>query len=410
MPNEALEVAVSLRPSQPPPFDGMSLVEPYASLRGGPLLMQHFGCDLRAWEGTGLWAQLKIEGCRPPQDAWIALRLAEERNLWLTSSQTDPPFLMLTLDPSIDKDMSALLHSFGMLDPFMSYWHWAASIHQPFYRERDWNTGPEGRSRRPLYVDVGAGLGWFGLLAISLGFKTHFCGLNALLTRCIRFSLRINGWQQHAQLFKPLPVGVSTSTGVYEDGSVVPADEMPIPLEELTGGERVALMRVDLEPGEEAAVILSARGLLRTRRVDRIVMNVYASPGVDGGTRNPLLAMLQLLRDEVGYELFEVVDDRQQQWRVWDLGGYAYGRNYGTADGAAHGGTRPLLGDLGEFARRLQHEHAHGRELICMLPEELSNVPVGEEAEWAGFVWEGEDSGRPRTAQLDAPERGRLMG
>ena len=186
MPAEVeLALAVSLSPSQePPPFNGVRLVEPYASLRGGPLLMQHYGCDLQAWEGSGVWAQLAIEGCRPPEDAWTALRNAERKfDFWLIASQTDTPFLMLTLDPGVDTQMSALLQSYGVLDPFMSYWHWATALHQPFYRERGFNSGPEARLRRPLYVDVGAGLGFFGLNAISLGFRTHFVGLNHSVQR-----------------------------------------------------------------------------------------------------------------------------------------------------------------------------------------------------------------------------------
>ena len=404
MPAEVeLAVAVSLRPSQePPPFNGVRLVEPYASLQGGPLLMQHYGCDLRAWEGSGVWAQLAIEGCRPPEDAWTALRNAEQRDFWLTSSQTDTPFLMLTLDPGVDTQMSALLHSYGVLDPFMSYWHWATALHQPFYRERSFNMGPEARLRRPLYVDVGAGLGFFGLNAISLGFRTHFVGLNHLLSRAIQLSLRVNGWQQHARLFKPMPVGVSTPD-MYEDGSVVPEDELPISLEELTGGETVALMRLDLDSGEEASVMIAAHGLLRTRRIHRIVMNVYGSA--------QLLSMLRLLQEEVGYELFEVVDDRNEQWRVWDLGGYAFGRSYGGEESAAGGGTRPL-GDLGAFARRLGREE-HGREIICMLPDGLANVPVGEEAYWKGFVDEGDTAEAyppRRTPALKVPEWRQLGG
>ena len=373
MPAEVeLALAVSLSPSQEP-FNGIRLVEPYASLRGGSLLMQYYGCDLRAWEGTGVWAQLAIEGCRPPEDAWIALRKAEQRRFWLISSQTDTPFLMLTLDPDVDTQMSALLHSYGVLDPYMTYWHWATALHQPFYRERGYNMEPGARLRRPLYVDVGAGLGFFGLNAISLGFRAHFVGLNHLLSRAIQLSLRLNGWQQHARLFKPLPSGVS-STGLYEDGSVMPADELPISLEELTGGETVALMRVDLDGGEEASVMLAAQNFLRTRRVHRIVMNVYAS--------TQLLLMLRLLREEIGYELFEVVDDRHEQWRVWDLGGYGFGRSYGEDESAAAGGTRPL-GDSNAFAQRLLRD-GHGIEVICMLPGGLANVPPGESCtcEW----------------------------
>lgn len=258
-----------------------------AGLRGAGVLSEHFGCDLTDFI-DGETADLAASGadiylaapeaaghCQPPVDSWVALLEAERAGLHLVQTATVPPFLMFTLDPRVDAGMSMWLHRFGMLEPYKQEWLRQAGVEEA-----------RTRGEPPLFVDVGAALGFFGLFAMALGWRAHF--VEPSFEHIVRLSLRVNGWAPRRGLWHITPVLEPTSL-----------------FDLLEGSGRVAALKVDLDQTADTAALLGAGRLFRGARVQRLVASLW--------TGSLVAATIEMLQ-AAGCAVERVVDTHDEQW------------------------------------------------------------------------------------------------
>lgn len=319
----------------------------FSQLRGASVLTDHFSCDLNVLDDEDVSAtegefylptgdessdkqsalQQALEACQPPVDAWMALIEAERGGLHLVQTATSPPFLMFTLDPRVDGGMSFWLHRYGMLEPYKQEWLRRAGIDEAQVR------GSDHLSDSPRMVDVGAGLGFFGLYALALGFRAHF--VEPSMEHIIRCSLRMNGWAlgSHA-LITPVLEPKSLDELLHDDGDI-------------------AALKLDLDPGKDTTALLGAGSLFKESRVRRLVASVWSSTGV-----SEALEMLQ----EAGYTIEQVAHSHDDQWARWISGDPVF-----LAD--------PVV-DLADFTSRLEREPPHMREISCVSSAAISQHPA----------------------------------
>lgn len=107
-----------------------------------------------------------------------------------------------------------------------------------------------------VFVDFGAQLGWFGLLAASCGVGVLAIEADENNRDMLKASTRLNGWD-HLVTVEPWRVGPDT----------------PVLGEELLHGGRVCLAKIDIE-GAERDAIRMLWSAIENGRVDRLMVEV----------------------------------------------------------------------------------------------------------------------------------------
>jgi hypothetical protein len=106
--------------------------------------------------------------------------------------------------------------------------------------------------RSAVFVDIGSQLGWFTLLAASCGLHTVAYEADAVNAETLGRSMKLNGWGDRVDIIEER-IGPNTET--------------------LTGGERIAVAKIDVEGAEPDAVRM-LWPLIEAGRVDNLLIEM----------------------------------------------------------------------------------------------------------------------------------------
>jgi len=184
-------------------------------------------------------------------------------------------------------------------------------------------------SRDPVFVDVGANIGWYTLAAAAQGYRTVAIEPAKYNTELLRASLSLNGLDAYVELYpvavsdEPKDVGClriapygrpSSNRGNFQMTSDSCLDSDAVPVTTLDhmfsfdaddadhSNADVQVMKLDIE-GFEAKALRGARAMLRSTRPPCFVILEYIPVYLEmSGVNRPTVVFEELM--EIGYELF----------------------------------------------------------------------------------------------------------
>lgn len=231
-------------------------------------------------------------------------RGGEEAGEVKVRSRTRPPFDVWV--STADSIISPQIRTTGIWEPDLS--RLAATI------LADKCSGPHGD--RQMFVDVGAFIGWFSLLAASHGCRVVAFEPQARAVKLFNKSVVDNGFQEQVAIHRelvwdtrePLELGEGIENwGATRVRGVAPkgvASRVPVRVDDFVRvPQRVSLMKVDVE-SREWHVLESCRSLLEAGLVENIVFELNPAL-LRPAERLKVLRML----DSLGYLLRQVGPD-----------------------------------------------------------------------------------------------------